>query len=105
YFACGIVVIPWGRHVRAAVPLLRRSLETALETGDQTYAAYAHYDLVSNRLTSADPLAEVQREAESALEFVQRARFGLAIDIVTAQLGFIRSARGLTLQFGSFSEY
>src|SRR5882672_3743176 len=103
--ACGHVVIPWEQNIRAGIPLLRRSLETALETGDQTYAAYAYYDLVSNRLTSADPLAEVQREAESALEFVQQARFGLAIDIVTAQLGFIRTLRGLTREFGSFSEY
>ncbi len=104
YFACGVAVFPWGRHVRAALPLIRRGLETALQTGDQTYAAYAHYDLVSNRLTSADPLAEVQREAESALEFAQKARFGLAIDIVTAQLGFIRTARGLTPEFGSFCD-
>ena len=36
YFGCGIVVIPWARHIRAGVPLLRRSLETSLETGDQT---------------------------------------------------------------------
>jgi len=74
YHACGHVVVPWERNIRAGVPLLRRSLETALEeSGDQTYAAYAHYDLVSNRLTTADPLAEVQREARSALEFVQQA--------------------------------
>jgi predicted ATPase/signal transduction histidine kinase/GAF domain-containing protein len=104
YHAGGCVVIPWERNIRAGVPLLRRCLESALETGDQTYAAYAHCDLVSNRLTSADPLAEVQREAESTLEFVQRARFGLAIDIATAQLGFIRTLRGLTREFGSFSE-
>jgi predicted ATPase len=102
--AYGCVVIPWARHIRAGAPLLRRSLETALESGDQTYAAYAHYDLVSNRLATADPLAEVQHEAESALEFAQKARFGLAIDIVTAQLGFIRTLRGLTWEFGAFSE-
>jgi PAS domain S-box-containing protein len=102
--ACGCVVIPWERHIRAGVPLLRRSLETALETGDQTYAAYAHCDLVSNRLTSADPLNEVQREAESALEFAQKARFGLNVDVVTGQLGLIRTLRGLTPVFGSFCD-
>jgi PAS domain S-box-containing protein len=104
YFACGRAVIPWGRHIRAGAPLLRRSLETALETGDQTYAAIAHCDLVSNRLTSADPLAEVQREAESALEFGQKARFGPVVDIVTGHLGFIRTVRGLTREFGSFCD-
>jgi PAS domain S-box-containing protein len=104
FFAYGCAVIPWGQHIRAGVPLLRRSLETALEAGDQTFAAYARDDLVSNRLTTADPLAEVQREAESTLEFSQKARFGLAIDIMTAQLGFIRTLRGLTREFGSFSD-
>jgi PAS domain S-box-containing protein len=104
YFACGCAVIPWGRHVRAGALLLRRGLETALETGDQTYAAYTHCNLVSNRLTSADPVEEVQREAESALEFAQKARFGMIVDIVTAQLAFIRTVRGLTREFGSFCD-
>jgi len=104
YFACG-QVIPWGRHIRASVPLLRRGLKTALETGDQTYAAYAHCRLVWDRLTSADPLDEVQREAESALEFAQKARFvGPIVDSVTGQLGFIRTIRGLTPEFGSFCD-
>jgi PAS domain S-box-containing protein len=103
YFAGGWV-LPWGRHFRAGTALLRRSLETALETGDQTYAAYAHYSLVSFRLASADPLLEVQREAECALEFAQKTRNGPIADIVKGQLGFIRTVRGLTREFGSFGD-
>ena len=102
--ARAVAVIPWERHVREGVPFLRRTVETALETGDQTYAAYAHCNLVSIRLTSADPLAEAQREAESALEFGQKARFGPVVDMVTGQLGFIRTVRGLTPEFGSFGD-
>jgi hypothetical protein len=49
---------------------------------------------------AGDPLPEVQREAENGLEFARRARFGLAIDIVTPQLGLIRTLRGLTPKFG-----
>ena len=104
YFAYGCAVIPWRRHIRAGVPLLHRGLEVALETGDQTYAAYAHCNLVANGLTSADPLEEVQRAAEAALEFAQQSRFGMMVDIVTGQLGFIRTVRGLTPQFGSFCD-
>jgi PAS domain S-box-containing protein len=88
--------------IRASIPLLRRAMETALETGDQMYVAYAHCILVWNRLTSADPLDEVQREAECALEFAQTARLGLIVDSLTGQLGFIRAVRGLTPEFGSF---
>src|SRR5262249_7992042 len=49
YLGSGYAVIPVGRHVRAAVPLMRRSLETALENGDQIYAAYAHCHLFLNQ--------------------------------------------------------
>jgi PAS domain S-box-containing protein len=104
YLGCGCSVIPWGRHIREAVPLNRRSLETALQAGDQIYAAFAYSNLVTNRITSAEPLAEVQREAESALEFAQKSSFGPGVAIVTAQLGFIRTLRGLTREFGSFCD-
>src|SRR6267154_756161 len=104
YFACGVAVFPWGRHVRAALPLIRRGLETALQTGDQTYSAYAYCQLVQNLLTSADPVEEVQREAETALEFAQKTRFALVVDVAMGQLGFIRTLRGLTPQFGSFCD-
>ena len=43
-----------------------------------------------------DPLAQVQREAESSLEFARKIRFGFAIDVITVQLDLIRTLRGLT---------
>ena len=104
YFGCGCAVFPWAQHVRASVPLLRRGLDTALETGDQTYAAYAYANLVPINLTRADALEEVQREAESALELGHKAGFGLAVDMVTGQLAFIRTVRGMTPKFGSFCD-
>ena len=62
--------------------------------GDLTFAAYSCNNLNTNLLAAGDPLAEVQREAEHGLEFAQKARFGLVIDIITAQLGLIRTLRG-----------
>jgi PAS domain S-box-containing protein len=103
-YAFGVVVTPWRRHVRAGVPLLRRSLETALETGDQTYRAYGYSSLVSNFLASGAPLEDVQRETESGLEFAQKVHFGLVVDVMVGQLSFIRTLRGLTPAFGSFCE-
>jgi hypothetical protein len=50
------------------------------------------------------PLAEVQRVAEEGLEFARTARFGLVIDIITAQLGLIRTLAGKTPKFGSFDD-
>src|SRR5262249_5176476 len=53
-------------------------------------------------LAEGIPLAEVQGEAETALEFVRKARFGLVIDIITAQIQLVRALRGLTPHFCSF---
>jgi PAS domain S-box-containing protein len=104
FYASGVVVTPWTQHVRTGVPIIRRSLETALETGDQTYRAYGYSSLVSNFLASGVPLEEVQREAESGLEFAQKVHFGLVVDVLQGQLSFIRTIRGLTPVFGSFCE-
>ncbi|HET6315596.1 MAG TPA: ATP-binding protein, partial [Chloroflexota bacterium] len=48
--------------------------------------------------------AETQREAENGLAFMQKMRFGFVIDVISAQLGLIRTLRGLTRQFGSLDD-
>ncbi len=97
-------VIPWTRHVRMGIPLLRTAFETAQETGDLSFAAISYGALITHLLASGDPLAEVQREAGTALGFAQKARFGLVADMIGGQLGLIRTLRGLTPQFGSFTD-
>jgi PAS domain S-box-containing protein len=97
-------VMPWTSHVREGRDLIRRAFEIANRTGDLTWSSYSRQDLIANLLAAGDPLGDTQREAENALEFVQRARFGLAIDIVTARLCLIRMLRGLTPKFGSFND-
>ena len=96
--------MPWTKHVRAGRDLVRRAFEAANKIGDLTFAAYSCNNLNTNLLAAGDPLAEVQREAENGLAFAQKARFGLVIDIITAQLGLIRTLRGLTPKFGSFDD-
>jgi hypothetical protein len=50
--------------------------------------------MVSIVMASGEPLAEVQREAEQALAFARKARFGLAADSLVAQLILVRVLRG-----------
>ncbi|HWN48978.1 MAG TPA: AAA family ATPase, partial [Xanthobacteraceae bacterium] len=100
----GNLVVPWTKHVRAGRDLLRRAFEAANKTGDLTFAAYSCQGLNRNLLAAGDPLVEVQREAENGLDFAQKARFGLVIDVITSQLGLIRTLRGLTPEFGSFND-
>ena len=104
YMCFGSLVIPWTKHVRAGLDLVRRAFQAANEIGDLTYAVISCDNLNTILLAAGDPLAEVQREAENGLEFARKARFGLVVDIITAQLGLIRTLRGLTPKFGSFDD-
>ncbi|WP_437978982.1 AAA family ATPase [Sorangium sp. So ce295] len=104
YLDFGVLVNPWTRHVRTSIELLRRVFDMASETGDLTFAAFARNASLVLLIAKAEPLGDVQREAESALAFVRKARFGLIIDCVIAQLQLIRCLRGLTPSFSSFND-
>ncbi|TDW37004.1 PAS domain S-box-containing protein [Rhizobium azibense] len=100
----GAHVIPWTRHVRTARDILRRALEIANQSGDLTFAGYSYASLNSNLLAAGDPLVEVQRQAEIGLTFARKVRFQFVIDLASAQLGLVRTLRGLTRKFGSFDD-
>ena len=97
-------VVPWTKHVRTCRDLIRRASEAANKIGDLTVAAYTCDNLNTNLIAAGDPLVEAQRQAENGLEFAQKARFGRVADVITAQLGLIRTLRGLTSKFGSFDD-
>jgi PAS domain S-box-containing protein len=102
YMLFGCFVMPWTTHLRASRDLLRRAFDAANRIGDVTYAASSCAHLGENLLAAGAPLAEAQREAQHGLEFAQKARFGFVSRIMTAQLGLIRTLRGLSPKFGSF---
>jgi PAS domain S-box-containing protein len=104
YMSFGDIVLPWTRHVRAGRDLVRRAFDAAIEIGDVTYAGFCCDHLIKNLLAAGDQLVEAQREAEDSLLFAQKIRFGLVVDHIKAQLGLIRTLRGLTLTFGSFND-
>jgi len=104
YYSFGDIVLPWTRHARAGRDLVRRAFDMANGIGDVTSAAISCDHLIRNLLAAGDHLAEVQREAESALQFAQKIRFGRVVDHLKPQLAFIRTLRGLTWKFGSFDD-
>src|SRR5882757_9870678 len=104
YVAFGNLVMPWTKHIRSGRDLVRRAFDTANKMGDLTFAAYCCNNLNTNLLAAGDSLGDVQREAENGLEFARKARFGLVMDIITTQLGLIRTLRGGTPEFGSFND-
>jgi PAS domain S-box-containing protein len=104
YLWFGQFVMPWTKHVRAGRDLMRRAFEAANQVGDLTVAAYSSDALNTNLLAVGDPLAEVQQQAENGLVFAQKVRFGIVTSVIIAQLGLIRTLRGLTAKFGSFDD-
>ena len=102
YVMFGQLITPWVRHVREAIKFLRRAFDVAKEVGNLNYASYSLDLRIADQIAAGDHLADVQEEAERALEFVRKAKFGLVIDILTSQLGLVRTLRGLTPVFGSF---
>jgi PAS domain S-box-containing protein len=104
YLRFGNCIMPWRQHVKTGRELLRRAYDAANRMGDLTFAAYSYHYLLTNLLAAGDPLAEVQREAETGLEFTSKVVFGLVIQVLMTQLAFIRTLRGLTTQFGSLND-
>jgi PAS domain S-box-containing protein len=104
YLWFGQFVMPWTKHVRAGRDLMRRAFEAANKVGDLTVAAYSCDALNTNLLAAGDSLSEVQHEAENGLILAQKARFGIVTSVITAQLGLIRTLRGLTSKFGFFDD-
>jgi PAS domain S-box-containing protein len=97
-------VMQWTQHVRAGRDLTRAAFAVASRSGNLTFASFSCNNLNSNLLAAGEALHDVQREAEHGLAFARKARFGLVIDIITSQLGLIRTLRGLTPKFGRFDE-
>ena len=104
YLRFGNCVVPWRRHVKAGRELVRRAFDVANRIGDLTFSTYSYHHLNTNLIATGDPLAEVQREAESGLAAASKVLFGLVVDVLVVQLALIRTLRGLTTTFGSFND-
>ena len=98
------VVNPWTQHMRTGPALARLAFDAANNIGDLTFAAYSCCNLVSALLAAGEPLTEVQHEADNGIDFARKARFGLVVDIIAAQLQFIRTLRGRLPEFASFND-
>jgi PAS domain S-box-containing protein len=97
-------LLPWTQHVRKGREFLSRGFDLASRIGEISYAGYACGQLTTNYLMAGDPLIEAQEQAEHGLAFARRVGFGTIEGWILAQLGLIRSLRGLTTRLGSFDD-
>ncbi|HEY5756402.1 MAG TPA: ATP-binding protein, partial [Steroidobacter sp.] len=101
YMNVGCTVLPWVEHVISGRDLIRRAFDAAYRVGDLTFASYSWDQIVTNYLAVGDPLIEAQAECEKGLAFAKQHGFGLVVELCGAQLGLIRTMRGLNPTFGS----
>ena len=83
YLEFGYRIMPWTKHPRASVELTRRAFDAAMEACDLMFAAYACNCPTTLDLLGGAPLEVIQAEAETALVFMQKAKVGTMVDIVS----------------------
>ena len=96
------IVVPWTRPLVEGIEPSRRAFQMAKEHGDPTYAAIASRGLVTILFALGHPLDQCEREAEDALESVQR--FGFFLDRFSVLIALARTLRGRTTKFGSLDD-
>ena len=101
----GCRILPWTQHIATARDVLRRGFVAGNESGDLAYATYNAGHLNGAMFAAAEPLIEVQREAEHGLVFARTVQSDwFPIYSMGAQLQMTRMLRGLTREFGSFDD-
>src|SRR5258708_27352914 len=94
----------WTQPARTGLGLVRRAFDAASRLGDIAFAGFSYPALIPCLLATGDPLADVQREAEAGLDFARRFQFGVVIDLISMNLRFVQTLRGLTPEFGCFND-
>ncbi len=103
YVASGVVAA-WTRPIATAIDFGQTGFRAAIETGDLTYACLSAYETILHLLVRNDPLDVVWRESETELDFVQKAKYRDAADIIIIQQRFIATMQGRTATFSTFSD-
>ena len=93
----------WTQRIQSSYVYVQRAFEEANRAGDLVYAGHCWNNLVTISLACGEPLSESEQAAVNGLEFAQKLRFGIVVDMITGQLRIIRLLRGLTSKFTSFN--
>ncbi|PWT88384.1 MAG: histidine kinase, partial [Proteobacteria bacterium] len=96
------VLIPWTRRLSEGVDPMRWAFQMSKEHGQPTFAAHAGRGLASLLLAVGQPLDQLEREIEQALEFIRP--FGFFLDRISQPLALTRMLRGSTVKFGSLDD-
>jgi PAS domain S-box-containing protein len=103
YFSMEMVVL-WTQPIGIALNYIRAAFRSGVDGGDLNIACFSCNHTITDLLTRGDHLDGVWRESERGLDFVRKARFRDAIDIIVSQQRFIENMRGRSASFSTFSD-
>jgi PAS domain S-box-containing protein len=96
------MVALWTRPIEFGIELIRSALRAGAESGDLSFACFSCIHLVTDLLIQGAHLGDVWRESEVCLDFVRRAKYLDAVDVIIGQQQLIRNLRGQTANFSTF---
>ncbi|NEU94677.1 ATP-binding sensor histidine kinase [Bradyrhizobium uaiense] len=103
YLAFGHSISPWNNHVNISLGELKLAFEAAEQVGDLTFASYARSSIITLLLFAGEPLNSVDQQCEDAAAFIRKARFDLVAGMIGPSQQLIKTLRGRTDRFGSFT--
>ncbi|MBI2394121.1 MAG: AAA family ATPase [Deltaproteobacteria bacterium] len=91
YLLVGAATNAFCNHLRTSIPYLHESVRSAVDTGDFLFACFATNQVSICRFWIGDPLDEIEREANGAVELVRRARYEPMVPIVATLRNLARA--------------
>ncbi len=104
YWILGGLNNHWARPIQTNIPLLRRSIDHGLESGDYVFTSWAYYYLVISSLLSGVRLSTTLEEADSALTFFRRTKNQTYADLEEIVRNVVLNLQGKTADRTSLSQ-
>ncbi len=100
----GAFVQLWRYHLKTSLPYVQRGYHVGLETGDLVWAGINGYVIIYTMIIKGDELDKVYHESQHYLDFAQRTKQIIPINMLMLSQQFILCMKGLTREPASFSD-
>jgi diguanylate cyclase (GGDEF)-like protein/PAS domain S-box-containing protein len=100
--AIGALLAPYTRPLRAALADLRLAFESALRSDQPVAANLACEYIIEQRCGLGEPLADVQHDLDTRIDFAERTAYTLSRQVLAAWRAYLRLLRGQARRPPSF---
>ena len=104
YMVFGISVAPWTQGLRRARLVLERAVSLALKAGDVVSAMYSLSAALGFDVSTGQSLGELHAAAQSALDFMVKARLPGMVPMTMTRINLVRELRGMPTDHGRFGD-